>query len=507
MAAIAPAKEEFEALEIEKVNISLNELPLPTELAQLSSDELVVIEKRLVRKLDTFLLPTCAVLFLLNILDRNNIANAKISGLTKTLNMTNTEYNTCLLMFYVGYIMTQLPSNMLITRIRPSLYICLTTAAWGIVSMCQGFTKNFAGLLLNRLVLGLVEGPFLPGVMFLMSCWYKRSELPPRIALLYGANMLATAFGGLIAAGIISRMEGKLGRPAWEWLFIIEGSITIAVAIIVIPMLPDYPGQSKIRWLPQELQLMAEWRIRKENAGIVDEDMETMWWGLKQALIDPKLYMFVVLQMSLLTAQSFNNFFPSIVGTLGYNTTITLLLTAPPYFFAFICSISISFHAAYQKERGYHIAIPMMFALIGNLLAMFLPSTGGRYFSMFLMTAGSYSPYNLCISWLSSSLPRPKVKRASALAIINLMGAGVAHFYTVYMFPDSQKPRYYAGGGVMCGACLVCTAMAMAIKRHLKNENQKFELVEMSGEIRQDGIKGSETGHGGEAVVSFRYVH
>ena len=81
--------------------------------------------------------------------------------------------------------------------------------------MCQAFTRNFAGLLVCRFVLGLVEGPFLPGVFFLMSCWYKRSELPPRIALLYGANMLASAFGGLIAAGIVARMEGKLGRPAW----------------------------------------------------------------------------------------------------------------------------------------------------------------------------------------------------------------------------------------------------------------------------------------------------
>jgi MFS family permease len=81
--------------------------------------------------------------------------------------------------------------------------------------MCQAFTRNFAGLFLSRFVLGMVEGPFLPGVFFLMSCWYKRSELPPRIALLYGANMLASAFGGLIAAGIVARMEGEMGRPAW----------------------------------------------------------------------------------------------------------------------------------------------------------------------------------------------------------------------------------------------------------------------------------------------------
>jgi hypothetical protein len=84
--------------------------------------------------------------------------------------------------------------------------------------------------------------------------------------------------------------------------------------------------------------------------------------------MDPKLYMFIILQMALITAQSFNNFFPSIVGTLGYNETVTLLLTAPPYAFAFICSLALSFHAAKKQERGFHIAVPLLFALIGNVL-------------------------------------------------------------------------------------------------------------------------------------------
>lgn len=93
-----------------------------------------------------------------------------------------------------------------------------------------------------------------------------------------------------------------------------------------------------------------------------------MWWGLKQALVDPKLYMFIGLIMSLITAESFSNFFPSIVGTLGYNSTNTLLLTSPPYFFAFFVSLAVSFHASRAHERGYHIAVPMAFALLGNLM-------------------------------------------------------------------------------------------------------------------------------------------
>ncbi|KAK1492159.1 hypothetical protein CCUS01_14121 [Colletotrichum cuscutae] len=468
--AIQAQKQDAEHTE-KRQTLLPEELPLPQELEHMGAGELRLLERGLTRRLDLTLMPSVFILFLLIILDRNNIASAKITGLTETLNITNAEYNTCLLMFYVGYCITQVPSNLIIGKVRPSYYICLVTSLWGIISMCQGFTTNFAQLAAVRFILGLVEAPFLPAVFVLMSCWYNRKELPPRIAILYGGNMLATAFSGLIAAGITSGMEGKAGRPSWEWLFIIQGAMTVVIALLLQPLLTDYPLQNKHLFISREHQLYAEWRIRKENAGIVDEDPESIFWGLKQALIDPKLYLFIVQQMALITAQSFNNFFPSI------------------------------------DERGYHIAVPMVFALLGNLLAMFVPSLGGRYFSMFLMTSGSYAPYNLCVSWLSSSLPRPRAKRAAALAIVNFMAAGVAHFYTSYMFPDSQKPRYYAGGAVMSGACLVCAGVALSVKYYLKKQNENFEEEERLGVTSYTHIKGSKAGYGGEGVVSFRYVH
>ncbi|KAK4504980.1 hypothetical protein PRZ48_002943 [Zasmidium cellare] len=446
------------------------EQPRPEELAHLDDASLKRLERSAVRQLDSFLLPSVILLFLLNILDRNNIASAKVVNLPQDLGITNSEYNTCLMIFYVGYVITQIPSNLLITRVKPSIYLASVVAAWAVVSLSQGFVHNFVGLLLARFVLGLVEGPFLPGVFFLMSCYYKRSELPPRIAFLYGANMLASAFGGLIAAGITSQMHGVLGRPAWAWLFIIEGSITLAIAFAVVIFLPDYPLKTKRFWLSHEQQLVVEWRIRNENAGIGDEEEDSMLDGLKQALVDPKLYMFIVLQMSLLTAQSWNNFFPSIVGTLGFSSTVTLLLTAPPYLFAF---------------------------------AMFVPTIGARYFAMFLLAAGSYSPYNLCVSWASSTLPRPRAKRAAALAIVNLMGAGVAHFYTAYMFPDSQMPRYYVGGGIMSGACIVCAGAAIGIKAYLGRQNRVIERREIEGGLDFDNAGKDVTKSG---VVSFRYV-
>lgn len=146
---------------------------------------------------------------------------------------------------------------MIIGKVRPSLYICIITALWGVISLSQGFAKNFTQLFALRFVLGLVEAPFLPAVFVVLSCWYKRTELPPRIAILYGGNMVSSAFSGLIAAGITSRMENVAGRASWTWLFIIEGAITVVIAFLMVPVLTDYPLQSKHFLLSREHQLLA----------------------------------------------------------------------------------------------------------------------------------------------------------------------------------------------------------------------------------------------------------
>lgn len=250
--------------------------------------------------------------------------------------------------------------------------------------------------------------------MFTSSTTDKRTELPSRIAVLYGGNMIATAFSGLIAAGSESCLPRHRQRHALltpdshiqdEWrrratilgmalhhrgshdgghrptLAASDAGLSPAEQTLAPPSRPPalrsecFHHAQQVQSLGErsagltgETLYVQEWRIRKENAGIVDEDIESVWWGVRQALADPKLYMFVGLLMSLITAESFSNFFPSIVGTLGYDSTTTLLLTSPPYFFAFFVSLGVSFHAAHTHERGWHIAVPMGFALLGNLL-------------------------------------------------------------------------------------------------------------------------------------------
>lgn len=109
------------------------------------------------------------------------------------------------------------------TRINPPLFLCLIMLTWAVLSVCTAFAKNFTGLLLVRFFLGVVEAPYYPGALLIISNFYTRTEVATRIAILYTGNILATAFAGLIAAGVF-QLDGRMGYAGWQWLFIIQGS-------------------------------------------------------------------------------------------------------------------------------------------------------------------------------------------------------------------------------------------------------------------------------------------
>jgi MFS family permease len=179
------------------------------------------MSRKLLYKIDIHLLPFLILMYLLNYLDRSNLAQARQGTLLKDLNMKGDDYNIATSILFVGYLLMQLPSNLLITRARPSLYLGTVMTVWGVVSTCNSAVHSFRSLVVVRFFLGFVEAPFFPGAVFLMSSWYTRAELTRRISWLYSGNALAQMFGGLIGAGILGNLNGSKGIAGWRWLFII----------------------------------------------------------------------------------------------------------------------------------------------------------------------------------------------------------------------------------------------------------------------------------------------
>lgn len=131
--------------------------------------------------------------------------------------MKGTDFNLATSILFVGYLLMQLPSNMIITRVRPSLYLAAATSLWGVVSCCNAAANNLTSLIVIRFFLGFVEAPFFPGAIFLMSSWYTRKEMTRRISWFYSGNALANMFGGLLAAGVLGNLHDALGIAGWRW--------------------------------------------------------------------------------------------------------------------------------------------------------------------------------------------------------------------------------------------------------------------------------------------------
>ncbi|KAI0332944.1 MFS general substrate transporter [Cubamyces sp. BRFM 1775] len=464
----------------------------PSAASSLDDGELLALdvraaaERRLVRILDWRLLPTIVLIFIMNYIDRTAVTAARLKGLEQDLGMSDIQYSVILAVLYASYVPAQIPSNMILNRItRPSYYIPFCVVIWGLTSALTGVSKTYAGMVVARIFVGLPEAAFYPGAIYLLSRWYTRKELAFRSAILYGGLLISNAFGSLMAAGILSRMEGKLGIRAWRWLFYIEGAITVTIGILAAFLLPDYPHNT--RWLTPAQRRLAQVRLA-EDAGEADEDVATdsAMKGLIMALKDPKVPIFAVMTCSQLLGLGFVNFFPTIAGTLGFSTTVTLLLAAPPWILAtIVCCIS-AWNADRTGERFFHICVPWWGVIIGYIIGVSTFSIGGRYVAMFLMACG-YSGFALTAVWVSNAVPRPPAKRAAAIAIVNGFG-NLGNLISSFVWKAEWGPDYHQSMYIGIAALGFATVLAIVIRVILINQNKRLEreeLLNLSGARRE----------------------
>ncbi|RYO97862.1 hypothetical protein DL763_002530 [Monosporascus cannonballus] len=431
------------------------------------------VEIALVRKLDWRIMPTLCIMYFLNYVDRNAIAQARLNGLEEDLNsrhLTGSQFNTTVSILFVGYVLMQIPSNMLITRIRPGIYMSGWMLVWATVSACTALVHNFGGLVACRFMLGITEAPFYPGATYMLSIFYTRKEVASRIAILYCAQILATGVSGLIAAGIFEGMHGLSDLAGWRWLFIVEGAVTALVALFGFFLLPNTPLTTG--WLKAEERELAHARMERDKLGDSLERASAME-GLKQAAKDKRTWLFCLMQNFHLSACSFNSFFPTVVKTLGFNTTITLVLTCPPFLFAGAAGILWGWSSGRYHERTLHITAGLSIAIVGFAVAASTLNTAARYIACFIFAMGAYSVNSVIIGWASSTLSQTKEKKAVVLAMTNV-GGQIGYIYGAYLWPKSDSPRYAIGFGASAGFALLSIACAWAIRILLIQENRKI---------------------------------
>ncbi|KAJ9426102.1 major facilitator superfamily domain-containing protein [Fusarium oxysporum] len=431
-------------------------------VARLGMPNAAELEKKIVRKLDMWMLPQLWILYMFNYLNRTNIAQARLNTFNEDLNLGEGDYQTAVAVLTVGYMLAQLPSNMLITRVRPSIFLPVAAFIWSAISALTVLCTSAGGLWGVQFVLGIVEAPLFPGAVFLMSCWYTRREFALRVALLYSGLVLAQAFSGLIAAGVFAGLDGPMGLAGWKWLFIIEGAASgffAITAFFVLPNYPDSPTGGATRYMTEDMRKLAAARILDDRL----------------AVTDLKLYMFLFMNIFITSSYGFNNFFPTIVRGLGFGHNVTsLLMTAPPYVFGTLCTFYVSWDSDRRKDRGLHIIIPLSFSVIGFIVTVATGNAAVRYAMTFLYAAGCFSANTLQYTWAVSTLGQTPEKRAAGGAIVNIFGH-LGNVISPYFFPDRDQPRYTMAMILQIVFASLGITLASIIKWHLTRKNKKMK--------------------------------
>ncbi|KAB8238975.1 major facilitator superfamily domain-containing protein [Aspergillus alliaceus] len=463
-------------------------------------------EKQVLRKMDVRLIPMLAVLYLLAFLDRGNIGNAKIEGLLDDLHMTGQEYNWCLTVFFFTYCAFELPSNLLLKKLRPSRLLPLLMVAWGIVMTLMGVVQGYAGLLSARIFLGVAEAGLYPGIAYYITLWYPRHRAQYRQTLFFSAASVAGAFSGILAYAI-AKMDGVGGYAGWRWIFILEGLLTVVVAFIAPFFIHDFPETATFLTDEEREYVLHMLQSQTNNQGprqegVVREEAKFRITYVVDALTDWQVYVSLLIYWGITCPLYGISFFlPSIIKDLGYTSSTAQLLTVPIYITAAVLAVAAAWLSDRYGQRSPFILFFMSLIALGFIIV--LASTGRGvpgvvYFGVFLVVIGIYPSFPGNVTWLSVNLAGD-YKRAAGMAtqigLGNLSGAMASNFYR-----SQDAPKYTLGHSLELGFCMVGILSAIALRLTYQHINRKRDRVDIA---RYDAIEMAKLG---DRSPGFRYM-
>ncbi|KAK2594489.1 High-affinity nicotinic acid transporter [Conoideocrella luteorostrata] len=410
-------------------------------------------EKRLMMKIDLHVIPFLCVMYLLAFLDRVNIANAKIYNLVQDLHMQPSQFNTAIVIFFVPYVLFEIPSNVFLKRFKPSTWLSLNMFLFGFTTIMQGLVQNYSGLLATRFFLGVFETGMFPGAFYLIGMWYRRHEAQRRYSLFFNSTSLAGAFGGLLAAAI-GKMGGLRGYNGWRWIFIIEGGLTVFVSFFFYFWLPNFPEQAQ--WLKDDERNYVAARLRLDQGKSGLERKITLR-DIGNVFKDYKVIVGGFMYLGLIVpAYGYAYFAPSIISSYGYSPTQTQLRSVPPWAAAFGFSMVVAYISDKLKHRMFFAIIPILIGIAGfSALRAVHNNTDVQYGCLFMAAAGAYTAMPVIVCWFNMNLGghhRRAVGSAWQVGFGNLGGIIAAFAYDQ---DKSVQTSYNQGYTVSIVFCIV----------------------------------------------------
>ncbi|KAL1612359.1 High-affinity nicotinic acid transporter [Paraconiothyrium brasiliense] len=415
-------------------------------------------ERKLITKIDLHVIPFLCIMYLLAFLDRVNIANANVFGLSKELGLVKTKYNNALVIFFVPYILFEIPSNIVLKKLKPRVWLSICMFGFGLVTMLQGFVQNYSGLLATRFFLGVFETGMFPGAFYLIGMWYRRKEAQKRYSFFFSSTTLAGAFGGLLASAI-GKMDGMRGYAGWRWIFILEGTLTCVVSFFFFFLLPNFPEE--VKWLTDEERDFVQARLRIDQ-GRSARERPIKLADVGRVFKDPKIIVGGFMYFGLIVpAYGYAYFSPAIIQGYGYSKIQTQLHSVPPWAAAFGFAMTVAWFSDRLKHRFLFCIFPICVAIAGFAILISVHNNRElQYAALFLVAMGCYTAMPVIVCWFNMNLGghhRRAIGSAWQVGFGNIGG-----IIAVYAFLDKDAPKYIPGYSI-CIAFVSLSALSCMV--------------------------------------------
>jgi MFS family permease len=444
------------------------------------------------------LLPFLFLLYVVNILDRGNIGIARLQMVddAKTILfgasttgllgsplgqgpllaastpvpgglplMREVDYGLGAGLFYVGYILFEVPSNLILRRTGARKWICRILVSWGVVTSCMMFVTGPVGFGLLRILLGVAEAGFFPGIILYLSGWFPARERARAIALFMIAGPIAGIVGNPVSGLILQYMNGAGGLSGWQWVFLLEGIPAVVLGVVTLYYLTDSPAQARWLTLPERTwlagRMVAEEQRRHERHGLT----------LLRAAADPRVWLLIGVYFTVALADNaFGFYLPKLIsdGFPGWSKASIGLLAALPSVAAIIGMVAFGMSSDRTRERRWHVAVPAFLAAAGWVTVALASSPWIILLGLALASLGMKSM--LPTFWTLPTSFLTGAAAAGGIALINSVANLGGLLGPIIMGQSHDRTGGFADGSLCMAVALCLGGCLVFLVRHDSTE-------------------------------------